>query len=689
LRQPSGFILESIFLLFGCSCNNREKIMPGSNTRTQAKNKKGSKPPHRKSKIGVIETWKEIMNGMSDVDVETALSSYEKSDFALRACFPETGSKIFFDKKPSLGERKTIVYLTYENPRGASGGIRAVAAELPKEMRKYLESEGVDRNFDPEIIRLSPLHTNLITKYDPAALNEVGSCYVPFGGDERILTRIFRTEVAGETWHLFDAEDFFNADGGYGNTDPYIDSREDRSQRDGEGSKLLRDSLFASRAVPEILIALGKTKDLIVHSQDWEFATAALTVKESIAEGRIESAAVLLTLHNPYDHSLGTATLSLISKKTKDEQWPEIKGMGRATVLTRMIPLLDGPVSGVSHQFVKELTQSPQLTGVFTSHQQGAFGYQGLVGIDNGPFLPESKIQRFSDAAIEEAKKRKPKRILAEKLERRSAGLAVLQRYVQDLQLRPDPKRPLFGYLDGGAKGKSLAELEDNVPIFMMPGRLEPGQKGYDVLARFIESVPQGFCKFILTPMSPLAEDPEIKPFMEDLRRLAEARAGDVVIFAHRMEEGFSEAMAAATWSPWPSLYEPFGGANEFYALGTPVVAHAVGGLLQQVVDFNQNPFAATGLLYSENISGFGSGAEIQRQYWDVHQAGPRGRMTVPVYQSHYQSLTLALAQAIALYKHHPEAYGRILSNLHTMYQALSWRKPVEDYLRWYETGCR
>ena len=74
------------------------------------------------------------------------------------------------------------------------------------------------------------------------------------------------------------------------------------------------------------------------------------------------------------------------------------------------------------------------------------------------------------------------------------------------------------------------------------------------------------------------------------------------MIYPFRMEAGYQELMAGATYVVMPSLYEPFGAATEPYLAGTPVVARATGGLTDQVTDIAANPDRATGFLYREQI---------------------------------------------------------------------------------------
>lgn len=638
-----------------------------------------------------------VMKALDDIDATRVLPDWQRPTEALTACFrrydvnanPVSASRGGHDDadrilaaRPSAGWR-TVVFLSYENPRGASGGILAVIRRLPAEMQRLLGPTEPDR--PRKFIRLSPHHTRLRTQYQPGELTPVGECSVSFDHRE-VPVRISRyREANGDEWHLFGADGFFEADGGVGNRDPYIYSQETAAQRDGEHSRLLRDSLFAAKAVPAILRHLGDTDGLIVHAHDWEFACAALTVREAIVAGDLQSAAVVLTLHNPYDHGLSETALARITPRHATGHWPHIGGLGRSTVLTRMIPLLDAPVSVVSHQFAREMTQAPIQTGVFTTHLQGAFRAQGLVGIDNGTF--KAPVGCFSPTAIREARAGKPAGILTEKKARRQTMLQALKSYLDDLEntgARNTPASLTIGTLNGG-DGNPLTELDDRIPVFMMVGRLDPGQKGYDLCAQLIASLPPGAARFVLTPMSSLATDPAVNPFFDQLRELAAARPGDVVIFAHQMGRAYAETMAGATYGLWPSRYEPFGGVTEFYASGTPVVAHAVGGLAQQVIDFSDAPADATGILYRDIAWRGVAHTQLEKEYAATQHARPYDRTQVAEYRAECVELEAAVRCATTVFQHHPAGYGTMLANLSDMLGVLGWDKPVRDYLSWYD----
>jgi glycogen synthase len=532
-------------------------------------------------------------------------------------------------------------------------------------------------------------------------------CHVPFGNPDgphrpKHRVRIFRfTEKNGEQWILFDAKEFFNADGGSTKDDPYVYSDETGAERDGEESRLLRDSLFASRAVPEVLKALGKTRNVIVHAQDWEFAAAALTVKEAICDDdSFESAAVVLTLHNPFDHSLSTENLKKITDRWADELWPVLDdGETCHTVLTRMIPLVDAPISTVSRVFAVEFQNHPLQTGHFARHYQKKLDKQKIVGIDNGIFEALRTHSANDRQAINEAMAGDPTKILAAKREARRIMLNVLERFLDQ------HKERISGTLQGVDEGP-LHDLPDEIPVFLMVGRLDPGQKGFDLLIRAVERIPAGTARFVISPLSPLSSDEKIGKYLADLKRVANQRP-DVVIAPFRLQgeidghDVYPTIRAGVTWSVWPSLYEPFGGVTEMYIHGTPVVAHDQGGLRQQVRDIERDgEEKATGIVFrapGDNLKPDTGGLrgddqrrrELELEHRKIQDTNePPDRMQSSLYSQQVESLSAAITQACETYRDRPDQYGRILANLPEMAEKISWDIPVRDYRQWYDKAC-
>ena len=589
--------------------------------------------------------------------LDPAIESWTRDAKALKHVFSSQEVDHLERARRAAGkEHRNVAYCVYENPFAKGGGIFAVADNLPSALKRHAD----------DVVVISPFHSNLKGAESVLpTLRSIGQAEVPW--DHGVVqVELLEHVRKGIRWVLMNAEGFFEAEGGGDGTNPYAYSKP---------SGLVNDSLFACAAIPSALAALGKTKDVTVHLQDWELASAALTVKMALLSGQLESAAVVLTSHNPYDHHLAEYALARITDRLDPAMWPSVGSAvssagNRTTVYDRMIPLTDGPVSTVSHSFAQELTTEPLQTSHFASQLQGAFESQGIVGIANGVFAGAESKPPFSDAAVKEAREGKSRRILRAKEKSRAKMLEVIRGYSDDPRVV-------------GRLALEEQQLPKNVPIIMMFGRMDPGQKGFDVLARAIEALPRGLARFILTPAGALEEP----VFLDDLAELAESRPGEIVIYPFRMEAGYQELMAGATYVVMPSLYEPFGASTEPYLAGTPVVARATGGLTDQVRDIAANPERATGFLYREQLAASVDLADNWQRIQSIRE--PHSRMSVPLYGAMVSSLAAALVQACSIYRYQPGQYARLLANGYDMAQSFSWEKAASEYNAWYELATK
>lgn len=643
---------------------------------------------------------------MSDYpDLDSELQKTATQYWAMQPLFSEGElQKIIAARRAIAAASRTVVYAVYENRYARSGGIFAVAENLPSALR----------NVCAQVVVMSPFHGGLRKAPDrPGEI--VGQVEVPFDG-RSVTSTIYRYESQHVRWYLFGAAGFFDAPGGPNGEDPYDHSSVAQPRVDSNPLQL-RDGLFAAAAIPRVLQALGIVRDVVVHVQDWQLAPTALTVKEAIVDGLLDSAAVVLTSHNPYDCKLTEADLAKITRRSSDASWPrpqleadKIRPAGdadgdawspladrgtpvvgdptaiadmphggadavvrrRGTVYECMIPLVDAAVSTVSRQFARDLRTHPLQVVHFTSHLQQVFRLRGLVGVDNGLFMQPHCP--FTPDAVERASHGDFAPILSEKRAKRATMLAALTEY------RPSAR--IGGLLAEGSD--DLTRLADEVPVFMMFGRMDPGQKGFDVLAQAVRKLAANRAKFIVCPMVPARAE----AFLDQWRALAHQRVGDVVIFPFRMDQGYRESMAGATFCIMPSLHEPFGAATEPYLEGSPVVAHATGGLIQQVVDARENPAEATGVLYQ--VQGVGT-AEQQGRQWRaiLESADPESRMHYPLYVSLVHELAAGLATAIGIYQQDRQAYGRMLSRLYPQAMTFDWNRAAAEYGAIYDAAAR
>jgi glycogen synthase len=490
---------------------------------------------------------------------------------------------------------------------------------------------------------------------------------VRFGSSYYDVEIFKHTDAAGFMTYLLDADAFFNASCDCENPpsvkapcNPYLNP--DRPEQ------LLQDALFFCASVSKALVVLGYTKNLILSLQDWQAATAALTVKK---EPAVASAACVLTLHNPYDRPVSDEAIAQIF-------WRELPGQ---TILTKMAPFLDGPICTVSEHFATELVRDPLHTQVYAPHLQDTFHQRGIVGIDNGLFATLD----FPEEAIYAAQSGNMQAILEEKHRRRAAMLKILRAY---------HPQEAWGH---------LADLDTfEGPIFLMFGRDDPRQKGYDIVASAIEKIPVGQAKYIFTPI-PGDEGLDGLRFLKDL---AEARTGEVKVFPFRMAQGYRELQRGSSYIMMPSLYEPFGGATEGYAVGTPVVARATGGLVQQIAPypvgslglsvrrvtdtFHTRGAAPTGFLFREPIMldkdvTTGWAQIIACDYTPPETTRIQDRVGIHLFDAIVQEAAWTMRDAIELYVDHPRQYAQMIANGFAMLKRFSWERAVREYQRVYD----
>ncbi len=542
-------------------------------------------------------------------------------------------------------EKATIVIASWENRFAAAGGVRTVTQEYAR----YLTSQ------QRTVRVITPLHTGLRTP--PGAMRPVSVLWLDFDNDRRRV-EIFESEWSGVSWVSVKCDSFFSAEGGRDRTNPYLYEDDDWVEVEANTSpRLVRDCLFFAAVLPKVLVALQIVDDVILHLQDWETAAAALTLKTAILRKDIQHAICVLALHNPYDKFLSAAGWAQLTDRPEPTNTPH-------TFLGRMLPLLDAPPSTVSCEFAIDLVTDPLQTTHLADHLQPQFNRYGIFGVDNGEFLRVDPP--FTRMAIEQAQSGRPEAILAEKGALRRALQTAMANY------RPTGK---WGDVD-------FANLDDRVPVFMCVGRLDPGQKGFDVAARAIEIVLGANldARFVLTPIVGNAPD----PYVDDLEKLATDFSGRVVVYPFQMQQGYVEIQAGCTFSIWPSMYEPFGGVSEFLLRGTPIIARSTGGLRQQVENFDRANGTGNGLRYETTVPAPGDGD------WSFIQQRetPAERMQSPVYRDQVEQLARSIRAAVEIFQD-PVAYGRLLSNVYDSVAGYSWQRAAQEYGLIYEIASQ
>jgi glycogen synthase len=540
-----------------------------------------------------------------------------------------------------------IAFISYETPFAPCGGIAAVMGRLPAKVQAASHVDSVV---------VTPFH-HRIEKMASLGRSFEGTFGVPVA-DRTVVFHVFRHDLKLPYYFLLPEDRRYFA----GKRHPY----------DVSGDDLLRDGLLFGAAVPRALHVINPGKRWTLFLQDWEAATAVLAMADM--PGRPRS---FVTLHNSYDCTVTNGHLEYLGMN------PDCCPGG--TILQRALPLTELPVFTVSEQFAHDLTEDVLQTQVMAPQLQLTLKPR-LVGIDNGPFADLAVDAR----ALVEAEAGNFAPLTEWKASHRRAFLAALEK------LKPADDQPLWGDVAQFAK--------DDAPWFVMAGRDDPRQKGYDVLARaaelFLEE--HGKARFLFFPIP----GDEGLAGLGFLKKLAERFPESVLAFPFLFREGFIGALRGATYGVMPSLYEPFGMANEFYLNGTVCVGRATGGIIEQIApwraaaSFGRQVYERsarwhvdsappTGLLFREK-DGLPSETDdwraINAARYDRSGSGPdrvEERSTYPLFQSMADELHLALTDAVGLAREQPPQYFRLLTaGIRHIGQNFSWNRAALEYVR-------
>jgi len=545
-----------------------------------------------------------------------------------------------------------IVYLTYETPFAPCGGIAAVAARLPEHLKAASACE---------TIVLTPYHHKM---EKTRSLSAESQGRFPIMKDGRALwieLLLFRDKV---DWYFLRTEDpaFFA-----GERHPYDVAR----HTEGIAPRLLEDSLVFGASVGRALRLIDANAIWHVLLQDWEAAAAALALAQEPHTHKL-----YLTLHNSYDTAL------------------EDKDLGRVgidphlcpgkTVLERALGVVDDCVFTVSEQFALDLTHDLLQSRIMIPHLAAALEPR-LEGISNGPF---TRLQVDSHV-VEYATKGDFGPFKAWKAARRAEALQAMA------DLRSWNDAPVWSDL--------AVFRQDDAPWFLMAGRDDSRQKGYDLSAAAAEDLlASGVdARFLFFPI-PGDEGYQGLTFLRDL---AERFPEQVAVFPFIWHDGFSATLQGATFGLMPSLYEPFGMANEFYLNGTAAIARATGGLAQQIVPRHDAPSftpsalriasnwhapsaKATGFLYREPaeiesaLDDWRIIVESAYLLWENAADRLSERIKLPLFRAMAASLRTAVHDGVRLYTEEPEEYYRMLTaGIQHIERSFSWERSAHGYV--------
>jgi glycogen synthase len=543
-------------------------------------------------------------------------------------------------------EARTIVQLAFENRHASLGGL----APATKHLTCQLEAMG------EHVLFFSPYHNGCSGMRTARKDGLFEQCLkeIPFkcGGYEDIFSCYRDTSVEAPSYYIEIPGRFSAVDNPYGYDKP---------------EELLLDSLAFVAAVPFALKNLSFTENILFHAHEWETALVAVTSKIADSERSLRGVRSILTLHNSFDFSLR----------------PEIKrrffgkGIKGETVLQCSIPFLSGPLITVSTPFARELSHDPLQRFNFARHLQTVFSMNPPLGIENGLFSEASSP--FTASVLHGASGGRYGKLLSRKHTYRTRFLRAVGRYRGERNT-----------------GSLCIDYNDKaVPVFFMAGRLDIMQKGFDLMFCAFARLTRGSAKLLFCPSR------SSKTFEEDLKffnRIAARCKGDIEIWSSKIPRRLYElVLRGSSFLLMPSLYEPFGSANEGMAAGTPVIARGTGGLWIQVnsalpvtipafygnLPLNGTSERPTGILFREKYPDSAAGKEWRR----LLRLSPTERKKLPLFESLVVSAHAALESAIALYSR-PDEYAKLILNGLEEVKKFSWERTAKKYTEVYEVAA-
>lgn len=546
-----------------------------------------------------------------------------------------------------------LAFVTYETPYAPCGGIAAVMARLPAHVEK---ASGLP------VVVITPFH-HRIAKTTSLAMEPVGSFRLPHGGAALQVDVLRYGE--GVSWIFLRAGDprFFA-----GRRHPY----EVAADTGETGTVLLRDSLLFGVAVARALEVLDPHARWILLLQDWEAATTAMALA-----GKDRRTLCYLTLHNSYDSPASNWDLLLAGMN------PD--ACPGTTVLDRALGRVEWPVFTVSEPFSLELTEDFLHAEILAPHLKERLRTR-LVGVNNGPFadlaVPEQIAAEGACGKIEPLLKWKK---------------SGRERFFKALDsLSPSSQEPVWG--------DPSRFQRDDAPWFVLAGRDDARQKGYDVAVEAAVSLLErgADARFLFFPI-PGDEGIEGLRF---LKEFAERFPEKVLAMPFRFREGYFAALRGAAFGVMPSFYEPFGMANEFYLNGAAGIGRATGGILLQIVPLRaaasfsravesrasrwHAPSAApTGILYREPDDLPNVLEDWRAIHEDSCGVGQRigGRLErrkgLRLFRAMAEELRIAFFDGIRLFAEVPSLYcAMLVEGIQHIRRCLSWERTAREYLR-------
>lgn len=562
-----------------------------------------------------------------------------KKDWELMAALFDNDEINKIREKLQHLENKHVVFCSFESRFAPSGGLAAVTKKIPPYLKEFKQVQ--------RVLLITPFYPHII---DEKKLSSTGIAFEVDFDNTTVKVDIYKYEApdgGGVEEYYLKAAGYFDSQNAI--NDPYGYYPDDPGKND---AAIHRNALFFCKAVPPALKAIGLREDIVFHLQEWQTTLIALTAKEAMLDNTLVSCGCVQTIHNPFDSWISSGSPAKLTDNKKIREHPVFKANEGLTAYQLGLQLMDAPLTTVSENFAGELTSDLLQTGFFAPHLQDIFKKNEVIGINNALFVnfpPEySQKENYTIPEIKKIKR-----------EQRKNLLGILDTY-------HPPER--FGTLT--YKSQSIARLPEDIPILAMSGRLDPFQKGFDILSRAVEKFKEDEIKVVLSPMPIKSSD------LDFFRETADRCKGNVTVYPIRMEKGYRELQMGSTFGIMPSIYEPFGAAIEYMVSGTVTIARETGGLVDQVRHnrcgflFRERPETYT----MDNIRAYAQANDRVRE-----------RTGNPWVESMAAALAETLKEAAEIYRNHPDTYyGQIAAGFEQA-KTFSWQKAAENYFEIYK----
>lgn len=462
------------------------------------------------------------------------------------------------------GLRKKGVVFAVDTGRGRSDVERMKIVHVASEMFPYIKTGGL-ADVVGSLSRTLARRGHQVTVFLPGYRAVIEH---PELGSTLRRTQRLRIEM-GDTFMTGDVREFSPEP----NLKIYLICREeffDRKRPYGNGERDYEDNhhrfIFFCKSILEVMRRTDLNAD-VVHGHDWQAGLLPLMLRvEEARGGRHLSLRTVHTIHNIAFQ--GLFPMRSFYRTNLPEELMGVDGVefyGQVSMMKAGIQFAD-QVTTVSPNYAKEI-QTPEFSaGLEGVVQQRSGELSGLInGIDTDVWNPAT------DGLI-------PGNYSAHNLGGKKLCRAEL--------LRDHGFDPMF-------KGA----------IFGMVCRLTE-QKGVQLVLANEQLIAGANIKLIVLGSG----DPQLEEHLRDLA----SRLPDQVSFLSGVDEKASHRVEAGSdFFLMPSLFEPCG-LNQMYSqvYGTVPVATRVGGLIDTIVDIEDDPQNGTGLLSEPTEEGFAQGLQ-------------------------------------------------------------------------------